>query len=317
MLNYSVHAMESLREVRTLPGMRGKEGCLRTIDEVSHLLQRAVKFALPENGHIVDFGKAIELLEPEIVRMPFPVCALEYRVSDFSKIKDDEVAVEKRIALCIDSPKGSAPISPYFSWLLRESEPLFERYGGVIIIPIYCVNDLWMPNAFGTALISKTRDAGSEVYPPKGWEKAKTSTVPVATFPQMFEMATAIVDQCGVRRALEDAHKDTNDEALAVAGLLVALSCSNVSIAGTPPPEKLNRKREKSGKIPFDGYKEIVINTQLHDVGQSRGPIDGRSPCRTHLRRGHIRRYESKKVWINSLVVNAGNGAAPKAYQVR
>ena len=316
MLNYSVHALESFREVMSMPGIRGKEGCVRTLKEVALLLQSAVKFALPENGQVVDYGKAIDLLEPEIVRMPFPVCALEYHVSDFSKMQADECAVEKRIALCLDCPKGSAPDSPYFSWLMQQADSEFARLGGVLVIPIYFVESLWMPNAFGAALLRKTRDAGSEVTPPKGWEKAKTSTVAVSTFPLMFELAATIVDQCGMRKALEDAHKDTNDEMLAVAGLMVALSCSNVSLAGTPPPLKLNQKRLKSGKIPFDGYKEIVINTKPHLVGQSREKVNGRT-MPEHLRRGHIRRYESKKIWINSLVVNAGSGAVPKAYQVR
>lgn len=101
--------------------------------------------------------------------------------------------------------------------------------------------------------------------------------------------------------------KDYADEAYALMCFLNALQCSNVKIQSTPP-RKANKKSKTA--IPFDTYHVLTV-----DVG-GRGAIERqeegshRSP-REHLRRGHVRRYESGlRVWVNATVVNSGRGLA-------
>lgn len=95
-------------------------------------------------------------------------------------------------------------------------------------------------------------------------------------------------------------------------GFLNALSCSNVRVERNDPP-KPNAKLKKA--IPFDSYHVLVLRGSQGMGALKSG--DHRSP-REHLRRGHIRRYESgMKVWVNATVVNAGvGGKVSKDYRV-
>jgi len=93
--------------------------------------------------------------------------------------------------------------------------------------------------------------------------------------------------------------------ALLILKFLNALQCRNVQIDRTEP-------RKPSKKLPalaFDSYHILTIAQQ--GSGRSSGGAGGshRSP-REHLRRGHIRTYESGySIWINAMVVNPGQKA--------
>lgn len=99
-----------------------------------------------------------------------------------------------------------------------------------------------------------------------------------------------------------------------VISLINALSCSNVSTEVITP-----RKQPKasSGKRRFDDYHILVINASKKG-GRSSGGSGSHSSPREHLRRGHIRRLETKSIWVNSSVVNAGVGKpVHKDYMVK
>jgi hypothetical protein len=99
------------------------------------------------------------------------------------------------------------------------------------------------------------------------------------------------------------------------AGILMsflnALSCSNVRA------ERVAARRSKvKAALPFDEYHALTVGgCGITSTGATTG--GHRSP-REHLRRGHIRRYESGlKVWVNATVVNAGvGGKVTKDYRV-
>lgn len=98
-------------------------------------------------------------------------------------------------------------------------------------------------------------------------------------------------------------------------GFLNALQCSNVRIERQPA-----RKPAKKGKnpLPFDAYHVLTVDLQRNvQRGESKGGSH-RSP-REHLRRGHIRVYQSgMKVWVNAAVVcaDSNRGKVTKDYRL-
>ena len=104
-------------------------------------------------------------------------------------------------------------------------------------------------------------------------------------------------------------------ELSALLGVINALSCSNVRTEKVPVS---STRRAIKTAIPFDEYHVLTIETpgKLHAV--SGNTHTGRHP-REHLRRGHIRCYESGvKTWVNACVVAAGSaGKITKDYAIR
>ena len=114
----------------------------------------------------------------------------------------------------------------------------------------------------------------------------------------------------------EHAYYNMGDECQAVLSLIEALSCSNVKATPLPTRQKLNKSAVKRGALPFDEYHILTLDGYTKTTDNSKTFGDRRSP-REHLRRGHIRRLENKKIWINSMVVNAGNhGKIHKSYEL-
>ncbi len=107
---------------------------------------------------------------------------------------------------------------------------------------------------------------------------------------------------------------DIQNELGAVISLCAALSCKNVSHFDSEAPEKLNKKRVHSGKVPFFSYKILDIH-QGHSENKKLGGTHASPRC--HLRRGHIRRLENKNVWVNASVVgNKKLGYVSKDYRM-
>lgn len=94
--------------------------------------------------------------------------------------------------------------------------------------------------------------------------------------------------------------------------MISALSCSNIVI------EKNNSRTHPTNKgiLPFDSYYVLTIkDSQPSKIGES---MDDRRRPREHVRRGHIRRSENSKIWVNATVVNRGIGAKiSKDYSLR
>ena len=91
----------------------------------------------------------------------------------------------------------------------------------------------------------------------------------------------------------------------------------SISVDDILPPEKLNKSRIKKGKTPFFSYKVLTINSQKGNAPSNSNSKGSHSSPRIHLRRGHIRKLESKTVWVNACVVgDKKKGAVNKDYQV-
>lgn len=98
------------------------------------------------------------------------------------------------------------------------------------------------------------------------------------------------------------------------AGLCLTLSCVNVETETLRAPEQLNKARARKGKPRFLDYH--VLSIPGRSPSEHFGDPTGRT-VRTHLRRGHIRRLPSKRVWVNATVVHGGsNGFVNKDYRI-
>tara|TARA_R110000868_G_scaffold263956_1_gene522521 strand:+ start:657 stop:1496 length:840 start_codon:yes stop_codon:yes gene_type:complete len=111
--------------------------------------------------------------------------------------------------------------------------------------------------------------------------------------------------------------EDVEYEARVLLGMINALTCSNVKLERSSEG-RTRRAMCKKGALPFDDYHVLTIESPSGKTGEGIGKNgDHRSP-REHLRRGHIRRYESgAKIWVNATVVNPGiGGKVTKDYKM-
>jgi len=107
-------------------------------------------------------------------------------------------------------------------------------------------------------------------------------------------------------------------ESLSLLELCAVLNCSNIDTDTVHPPAKLNAKRERNGKLPYFEYKVLMVRDPAQGVTRAGFTVTDRRHPRQHLRRGHIRRYQTgKSVWINQMVVgSARDGIIQKDYAV-
>lgn len=105
---------------------------------------------------------------------------------------------------------------------------------------------------------------------------------------------------------------------MAVIELCNILNCKNVEVLPAESNEKINKKRIKSGKLPFFEYKTLHIKTNQTVSSGSGGIIADRNSPRVHLRRGHIRMLPSgETTWVQSCVVGSSDkGFIKKDYKI-
>lgn len=101
-----------------------------------------------------------------------------------------------------------------------------------------------------------------------------------------------------------------------VAELLEALACSNVKAEQKPNKKRLAGRRP--GELPYSDYHELVVYASKSS-GSHEATGESGIKRREHLRRGHIRTYQSGlKIWVQAHVVNAGaKGRIEKSYKVK
>ena len=104
---------------------------------------------------------------------------------------------------------------------------------------------------------------------------------------------------------------------------LMLLSCRNIETIDNPPPEKLNKKRIKSGKQPIFTYKTLVIKP----TGKQQKSVPKHLwDNRIHLCRGHFKtytedaplfgKYTGRYWWQPSVRGNKNKGVVMKDYKL-
>lgn len=102
------------------------------------------------------------------------------------------------------------------------------------------------------------------------------------------------------------------------------LNCVNITTENNTPPEKLNSKRLKRGKVPLYEYKTLVLKPM--GKKQTAAADKGLWDSRLHICRGHFKTYTAEKPlfgrivgrfwWQAAVRGNADVGVIEKEYEV-
>ena len=300
--NYLRQAIPAIKEIihrlDATPGFISKS--LELLEEA----QKAVKFVLPDNGVI--FDNQLRGL-PDILKLPYNEIVIEYFCSNSGGRSVDNFGENQ-----------TTPVRKRIVYAQQEGD-------NIVVASIVCfetsVGDRWQVLPYVAELIPRSKISDSEIldnaelndeeYLKKYPETHKVDKV-VGTYYDLGGMAK----KCHGDDWQEHAYHNMGDECQTVLSLIEALSCSNVKATPLPARQKMNKGAAKRGALPFDEYHILTLDGHSKSSGEGKTFLDRRSP-REHLRRGHIRRLENKRIWINSMVVNAGNhGKIHKSYML-
>ena len=329
-LNYSTHAIEDLISYRDHFDAPSAPLSFQALNRLITLLTNGVKFILPNRGHLLD-PNSLNQAHLDLTSLPFPCTVFEapwqMEDEDFIEYVGEYKTVQatKRIALCWDSRE--VELMPGMNHDFHVDHP----EGGTFVLPIYLAKESsWIPTMGGVFLprvntikvnptselpaISKAnaaaREAGLALK-----SNAHFGIEPFILLPEIFQGA---VNEVGEEQALAQVLLDCRDEAQMVIAACSVLNCANVVTADLPAPPALNKKRTEKGKLPFFSYKVLQLDVDAPRTSRAGG--DGsHAPPRMHLRRGHLRRLESKTIWVRAAVINASSpdGIVSKDYALR
>lgn len=337
-LNYSTHAIDALlRQVPPISILAPTTAAITR--KIAADLKVGVKFLLPDEG-VIFAGKRKPGSVPDIdlFHLPFPITIVEFHMQTPDSESEHRSGVQiisalKRLAIAYDMSvpevrAGWAPLSAI------KNVPT----DGVLIWPVNDVSGAsqeevaatggWSLNWCGAHIpansVATLRDVDS--LPPDLKEEVQKNN-PGVTRTGYFNYNAIVCGEVGravsndfIDRGVYDAMitRDIIHEVNAVLDLGVALACRNVRKEVVAAPDKLNKKRERSGKTPFFDYHILTVDVPGRTGGGAGiGTPTGRSSPRGHLRRGHIRRLDTGPIWINSTVVNPGHDFLGKDYKVR
>ena len=327
-LNYCAHAIEDMRELETILRGAAPESA-RVFRRLIDMLKHSVKFILPNCCDLIDPSE-LRQAHLDLTRLPFPCVAFEAPWEKEDGIEQlgefQQTPATKRIALCWEA-------SPEYE-LLPGLNSILDAFpeGGVFVLPIY-----WGPEhrrwtvALGGSFVpyeNTMQDMKLEESLPAsriahaatieaGLTKSKAKhfrAEPFYLLPEFYEKTLAAYG--GNReKAYAQIILDSRDEVQTVVQACSVINCANVTTAEVSAPAALNKKRQEKGKQPFFSYKVL----QLSDERLEGGAGGNHASPRMHLRRGHLRRLESKVVWVRPAMVNAGTstGAVLKDYAVQ
>jgi hypothetical protein len=138
---------------------------------------------------------------------------------------------------------------------------------------------------------------------------------PFVLFPEVFE---SLAETHGSRDTVTaQILLDSCDELRTMIQACSVINCANITSVQLRASGALNRRRHAKGQQPIFDYKVLQLAGERR--AQSRSQLGGaHASPRMHLRRGHIRRLDSRPIWIRPTTVNAGSklGLVLKDYAV-
>lgn len=335
-LNYSKQIIESILD-NQFEKIIKQQGGISALPELLSLLDKSIKFILPERGEMLqtfdtDPNGVNEFDERwlSLMVLPFPIVAFEI---PFPYENDDEilqisglakqVQSEKRVALCWN-PKHDDEDIKKINKLIHEHD--FNRIGG----ENYLIGDDDSYNGFCMAVFFLDSEKNVWNYAPAGvffpyevnqevTQKGALAVREINLFPFVVNMMMLDVYKFDYERIKQQIWSDINHEAWSVLQACSVLNCENITTRTIDPPLKQQKNRERKGLKPLYSYKVLTIkvdgtkNENIYSVGTGKG-----SSKRTHFRRGHIRRYADKSVWVKPAMVGLNNvGTVDKEYHIK
>lgn len=287
------------------------------LDQIAKWVAFGQKFFLPHGSYVAQTSSDSELIheaDAEILKLPFPVTVLEYRMGMQSRSVSDihnplwGATGDKRITLLVDIPaKGEVdvanvrrscfaePIDPdlwamldagggvmAFALWFDEPEQAWSIGIGAFVVPRN--QSLENVSAERTQELQREMNHSSLAHP--------TDVKIVHAFvPCLMGTYARLAHQHGHPRVQESMRNDVLSDACVATDFLRAFHCSNVQ---TDPVSmdgisKLNKRRQKAGKLPFFVYRVLV-------VGRFE---DGAMDVRDWLRPGFVKRQDdSSRVFV-------------------
>ena len=320
-LNYCAHAIEDMRELEAILRGTAPESA-RVFRRLIDMLQHSVKFILPNCCNLIDPDE-LRQAHLDLTRLPFPCVAFEAPWEKEDGIEQlgefQQTPATKRIALCWEA-------GPEYE-LLPGLNSILNAFpeGGVFIVPIYwgpehrrwtvalggtflpyenSVQDLKLEESLPASRIAHAAAIEAGLAKPKA---KQFRAEPFYLLPEFYEK-TLVAYGGNREKAYAQIMLDSRDETMMLVQACSVINCANVTTAEVGPPAALNKKRQEKGKQPFFSYKVLQLSDERREAGKGGDGGNHASP-RMHLRRGHLRRLESKVVWVRPAMVNAGANA--------
>jgi len=337
--HYCTHAIEFMLETA-----HAMETELRIPADLEHFvaqyLDDAMKFILPDNGQLLSGQPAYDPRFFDLLKLPYPMCALEFAADEMLYNQGSGLAFSaRRIALCFDPAQLPADqLARLDRLMLGRSFLGFLPEHALALMAVYEVGGMWVC-AGGCVVIdldegtphtiSKDADGkpllGALAESAKPYIGMNEKTIPYGLPAQyVLFLQRMLISNLAEEEATRSLYIDTIDEVRVCYDFLAAVNCDNVGTLTVAAPRMLNAKRMKKGKVPFYDYKVLDLAPKA-EGGTGEGAGSHASP-RTHLRRGHVRRlgekFGNKVLWINATMVNPQRvgekeSAPVKTYRVR
>lgn len=299
MSHYSTHAAEDLAILLKTKFEEDRE----TIAAVLERLKNGVKFQLPLNGRYLNKNDPFTHEDFELFKLPYSVCVLEYACK-FEKweMKEYQSSAPRRIMICRQRAEGIGVVSIYW----QEDSGCWGMAPVEVIIP---------------------RDVQMKVI--KDGRQSFLYHVEEMTpdYNRLLGRKLGLDRETLVKRFGEECL----DDMIVVFEFCLAVNCSNVDLDTVSPPTALNKKRARSGKLPFYEFKVLKLKSNSTRYALQPGSSSATATTdivtrRQHLRRGHIRHYnpaitpryrKKAAVWIEAMVVgDPTKGSIDKEYQL-
>jgi hypothetical protein len=266
--NYFTAAAEWFLGRNPEPKLLSAEEHLIIKSSVEHWVKNGICFALPPSGITLGLEEKADIEDYGLLRLPYPVCILEYNTSDAKG--------ELKIIVVAEMMGDQVQI-----------DMISSASGGGI----------WTPPAIKCDAV-----VGESTY---------------ATRPRLpWYVHKKEADWVEGRNFKKDAKLML--EALALRPLyefLHTIDRYHVVMDDIAPPERVNRKLLKNGKVPLFTYKVLTIGKPKR---KSRHLGGTHASPRSHLRRGHYRTSpKGVRYWVQPCMVKGDtDGFVHKDYRV-
>lgn len=288
--NYTRAVHETMVNMRPLlnPAMSTYK---QAYDRALELMLASEKFILPDDGVI--FGNEFKGL-PDVINLPYPKTVLEFKSTTVPYFKPSDAIMLPFKAFVTKCVVVAEQIQPGVIWMYNYA---YEHYNPA---SANGNRSTWVLTPY-VAIVSKLGDT------PLTGEALTLLDGERETVVGGLTMKFGALDDNEPDDFYDEAKNQMVNSIMAVLSIIEVLSCSNVT-SEVVPARKQSKSSMKSGALPFDDYRVIKVR-QDNGPGLAAASAKGNGrERREHLRRGHIRRYPDKKIFVQACVVNAGKG---------